>query len=93
MQTLTYAAMLIALPFAIYLLLSFTAALAQVRRSGTSEARQFRLAGVTFERFRTAGVQRQDSGSLVPTRAGLSLRSTTKGLVVEETRTVAKDVF
>lgn len=93
MQTLSYAAMLIALPFAIYLLLSFTAALAQVRRSGASEARQFRLAGVTFGLFRTAKIQRQDSGSLVPTRAGVSLRSTTKGLVVEETRTVAKDVF
>lgn len=93
MQTFFYAATLFALPFAIYLLMSFTAALAQVRRSGRSEARQFRQAGVTLKRFRTARVQRQDSGSLVPTRAGLSLRSTVDGLVVEETRTVAKDVF
>lgn len=93
MQTLLYAAMLIALAFAVYLLLSFTTALAQVRRSGRSEARQFRLAGVTFGRFRAAKVLRQDSGSLVSTRAGLSLRSTSGGLIVEETRTVAKDVF
>lgn len=93
MKTILFTAMLIALPFAIYMLLSFTAALARVQRAGRSEARQFRRAGVTLARFRAATVQRQDSGSLVPTRAGLSIRSNASGLVVEETRTVAKDVF
>lgn len=73
--------------------LSLTASMARVRRAGNQQAREFRRAGVTLPKFLKARVSRQDSSSLISTRAGVSLRSSRNGLSVRETRTIAKDVI
>lgn len=83
----------LALPMLIYLFMSLMAALTRVGRGGRAEAREFKRAGVGLKDFLNASVRKQDSGSMISTRAGISLRSTAKGLKVRETRTVAKDVF
>ena len=83
----------IALPTFVYLFMSLMAASARVWRGGRAEAREFQRAGVRFRPFILARVRRQDSGSLISTRAGIRIRSTSEGLVVGETRTIAKDVF
>lgn len=82
-----------ALPFLIYLFMSLMAALTRVGRGGSAEARDFKRAGVGLKEFLGARVRKQDSGSPISTRAGISLRSTAEGLQVKETRTIAKDVF
>ena len=77
----------------IHMSLSLTAAVGRVRRAGRQQAREFSRAGFTVGRFRTARVAKQDSSSMISTRAGMSLSSTSEGLVVKKTRTIAKDVF
>ncbi|KQN34770.1 hypothetical protein ASG37_15730 [Sphingomonas sp. Leaf407] len=83
----------VALPIFLSLFMALVAALAHVWRGGTAEAREFARAGIGLPQFFGASVAKQDSGSLISTRAGISLRVTDKGLLVNETRTVAKDVF
>jgi len=86
-------AALILLPLFVYLFMSLMAAAARVRRGGQAQSREFARAGVKLRPFIGARVRRQDSGSLISTRAGIRIRSTSSGLVVGETRTIAKDVF
>lgn len=93
MRTAVLVAAILALPFFVYLFMSLMAATARVRRGGTDEAREFARAGVTLGRYLTARVDRQDSSSLVPTRAGIGIKATPNGFVVRETRTISKDVF
>lgn len=93
MSIILFSVAIVVLPFAVYMSLSLTAALARVKRAGAAQTREFRRAGVHWQSFLKARVRRQDSGSLIPTRAGVSLRSTAAGLELEETRTIAKDVF
>ncbi|MGP7795613.1 hypothetical protein [Sphingomonas sp. CLY1604] len=81
------------LPLSVYLFMSLLAATARVWRGGRSQSREFERAGVTLRPLLRAEVRRQDSGSLISTRAGIRIRSTSKGIVVGETRTIAKDVF
>lgn len=84
---------ILVLPLMIYLFMSLMAALTRVGRGGRAEAREFKRAGMGLTEFINASVRKQDSGSMISTRAGISLRSTADGLKVRETRTVAKDVF
>lgn len=75
------------------LVLALTACLKRIWKGGVAQSRDFARAQVTFDNFTHARVPRQDSGSLIPTRAGLSVRSTRSGVRIAETRTVAKDIF
>jgi hypothetical protein len=93
MKIILFIAAAAALPLLIYLFMSLVSALARVGRGGTGEAREFARAKVGLKQLFGASVRKQDSGSLIATRAGISLRSSTAGLQVNETRTVAKDVF
>jgi hypothetical protein len=94
MGTIIFIAAIIALPFFIYFLMSLMAATARVWRGGENEAREFALAQVDLGAFLAGKVDRQDSSSLIPTRAGIRIRATQDGhFVVAETRTISKDVF
>ncbi|MGF7156270.1 hypothetical protein [Novosphingobium gossypii] len=84
---------IIALPLLLWLLMSLVAAMARIWRGGTAEAREFGRAGVTLPRFMFAKVRRQDSSSLVPTRAGVGVRYRNGKFVIRETRTISKDIF
>lgn len=96
MEILLYPAVAFALgaiPLLIYLFMSLVSALARVGRGGPGEAREFARARFGLKQFFGASMRKQDSGSLIATRAGISLRGTPTGVKVTETRTVAKDVF
>lgn len=96
MKILLYLAVLfalIAIPVLIHLFMSLVSALARVGRGGSGEAREFARAHFGLKQFFGASMRKQDSGSLIATRAGISLRGTPTGVKVTETRTVAKDVF
>ena len=96
MKILLYPAVAIAVlltPLLIYLFMSLVSAMTRVKRGGPGEAREFARAGFGLKQFFGASVKKQDSGSLIATRAGISLRGTPAGVKVSETRTVAKDVF
>jgi len=96
MEILLYPAVafaLVAIPLLIYLFMSLVSALARVGRGGPGEAREFARARFGLKQFFGASMRKQDSGSLIATRAGISLRGTPTGVKVTETRTVAKDVF
>jgi hypothetical protein len=82
-----------ALPLLLWLTMSLLAAAARVWRGGIADAREFSRAGVTLSRFLRAQVRRQDSGSLVPTRAGVGVRYKNGKFVIRETRTISKDIF
>ncbi len=75
------------------LLVALVAATVRVVRGGTDDAREFDRAGVGLERFWKAEVRKQDSSSLVPTRAGIGVRFKNGQFEVRETRTISKDVF
>lgn len=93
MRTAIFLLAIVTLPFTIRLALSMFAAAGHVWRGGRDEAREFSRAGVTLRRFVFATVQRQDSSSLVPTRAGVGVTATASGFVVRETRTISKEIF
>jgi len=82
-----------ALPLLLWLLMSLVAAAARIWRGGLADAREFERAGVTVSAFVRAKVRRQDSSSLVPTRAGIGVRYKNGEFKVRETRTISKDVF
>ena len=84
---------IIALPFCAWFMISMTAAFARVVRGGSNTASEFHRAGFTLKSFLFAEVRRQDSGSLVPTRAGIKARVRKGKIEVVETRTISKDVF
>ena len=93
MRTVILISAIVALPFLVLLFMSLMVAMARVWRGGPREAREFARAGVDLRRFLSARVLRQDSSSLVPTRAGIGIRATPDGFVVRETRALSKDVF
>jgi hypothetical protein len=94
MRTVSFLAAVTALPFLVYFMMSLLAAIARIWRGGPSEAREFALAHVDLRSFLGGKVDRQDSSSLVPTRAGIKIKATKDGrFVVRETRTISKDVF
>ncbi|MCC6828267.1 MAG: hypothetical protein IT550_08575 [Novosphingobium sp.] len=82
-----------ALPLLLWLFMSLVAAWARVWRGGVADAREFDRADFSLRRFFRAQVDRQDSSSLVPTRAGIGLRYEKGQFKVRKTRTVSKDVF
>jgi len=84
---------IVALPLSIWCMMSMAAATSHVIRGGFSGAREFSRAGFTLGRFFSATVRRQDSSSLVPTRAGVRARVRNGRIVVSETRAISKDVF
>lgn len=79
--------------FLLRLVVALVAALVRVWRGGLDEAREFDRAGVELPRLWQARVRRQDSSSLVPTRAGIGVRFADGKFQVRETRTISKDVF
>jgi hypothetical protein len=81
------------LPLLLWLFLSLIAATARVWRGGLTDAREFDRAGVNLTRFFRARVRKQDSSSLVPTRAGIGVSYRDGKFKVRETRTVSKDIF
>jgi hypothetical protein len=94
MRTVFLLAAVSALPFLIYFMMSLMTATARVWRGGRSEAREFALARVDLRAFVGGTVNRQDSSSLIPTRAGIKIRANKAGgFDVRETRTISKDVF
>ena len=93
MRTLVLLAAIFALPIVVWLLMSLVAATARVWKGGTADAREFQRAGFTLLPFLRATVRSQDSGSLVPTRAGVRARVRNGRIVVRETRAVSKDIF
>jgi hypothetical protein len=94
MRTVILLAALTALPFLIYFMMSLMVATARVWRGGRSEAREFALAHVDLRAFLGGSVDRQDSSSLIPTRAGIRIKANKDGrFEVRETRTISKDVF
>ncbi len=93
MRTATFLLALVLLPFMIQLFMSMMAAAGRVWRGGADDAREFSRAGVTLGRFLSASVHKQDSSSLVPTRAGIGVTATADGFRVRETRTISKDTF
>ena len=84
---------IVALPLSIWSLMSIAAATSHVFRGGSADAGEFSRAGFTLRRFFSATVRRQDSSSLVPTRAGVRARVRNGRIVVSETRAISKDVF
>ena len=82
-----------ALPLSIWCMMSMAAATSHVFRGGSAGAREFDRAGFTLKRFLFATMRRQDSGSLVSTRAGVRARVRNGRIVVAETRAISKDVF
>jgi hypothetical protein len=93
MSVVLYITAALVLPLAVYLFMSLMAAAARIWRGGASEALEFDRAGVGWRSLWRANVRRQDSGSLISTRAGIRMRSGAGGLKVGETRTIAKDMF
>lgn len=93
MRTMLIVAAAFALPLLLWLFMSLIAAAARIWRGGLSDAREFERAEVSLRRFFTATVDRQDSSSLVPTRAGIGVRYENDSFHVRETRTISKDVF
>lgn len=81
------------LPLLIWLMMSLIAAAARIWRGGLADAREFARAGVTLPHFWDATVRKQDSSSLVPTRAGVGVMFKNGKFVIRETRTISKDVF
>lgn len=93
MRTIIVIVALVALPFFMRLCLSLIAAAARVWRGGNDEAREFARAGFDFRSFLSASVRKQDSSSLVPTRAGIAVTVRSNEFVVRETRTISKDII
>ena len=93
MRALLTVGAVLALPFLVHLFMSLMAAAARISRGGRSESRDFQRAGVNWYTLWHAKVRRQDSGSLISTRAGIRIGSSPDGIRVGETRTIAKDVF
>ncbi|WP_174291163.1 hypothetical protein [Sphingomonas bacterium] len=93
MRTFLLVAAMFALPLLVWLFMSLVAATARVWKGGVADAREFQRAGFRLLPFLRAGVRRQDSGSLVPTRAGVRAGVRRGRIFVAETRAVSKDVF
>lgn len=93
MRTFLVVAAIFALPFLLWLFMSMVAAFVRVLRGGKSEAREFARSGLTLRTFWAAKVDRQDSGSMIPTRAGIGVSYKNGKFIVRETRTISKDIF
>lgn len=94
MRTVIFLAALVVLPLAFYFTMSVLAALARVVRGGTSEARQFAIAGIGLGKFVRGRAERLDSSLRIPTRAGIWVETRSDGsFEVHRTRTFSRDVF
>lgn len=94
MRTALFVAAVVLLPILVYFLMSLLAAFSRIVRGGPNEAREFILTGLRFGSFVSGDMDRPDSSSLVPTRAGIGIKANKNGtFTIRPTRTISKDVF
>ena len=69
------------------------AALLHLRNEGVQHSEELLRNGVTFGALWKGKIPDRGGGALVPTREGLLMEASAEGLMVEGTRTIARDIF
>lgn len=65
----------------------------RVRSEGVRHSEELLRAGVTLDALRKGEVPDRGAGALLPAREGLTAVSSSSGLEVKGTRTIARDIF
>lgn len=90
METIFLSAFLVVM---LYFMSRVIAAYLRVRDEGVAHSEELLRSGVTFGALWTGHVGDRKTGALIPAREGLVMEAKDDELVIDGTRTIARDIF